>query len=148
MNIKLLNEVKRVIRENPERLAMSLWVNKGKAGSKVPAFEVDKDDRDVIPTDYVPHELNRKYPKCGTVACIAGWTVELGLTEVAKSCNIEGIKQTAIMLLELDEPTASKLFFVNEWPKVYQDKFNKAKTPGGAAQITIQRINYFIKNEE
>ena len=48
VNVKLLKKVRKLIAEEPRRLRMSVW------GKKV---------------------TGRNAPPCGTVACLAGWTV-------------------------------------------------------------------------
>lgn len=67
VNVELLKQVRKKIAEEPRRLVMDLW------GSKVVNLNV----------------LNKPInpPPCGTVACLAGWTVLTARPELADKIN-------------------------------------------------------------
>lgn len=124
-NIKLLEKVKKHILEEPRRLNMSSGIKK-----------VQK----------------RKVP-CGTIGCIAGWSVLLSksLLELTKDLEIDEekgwmpIEQDAQELLGISDLQKGNLFYLHNWPSKFQLTYKRAKTANGRARATAKRIDYFIK---
>jgi len=120
MNVKLLEKVKQHIIEEPKRFDMAL-------------FEVSIED---YPIAFL------EYPKCGTVACIAGW-----------ACILSGQKpviweRNAIKLLDIDKDQAARLFFDENWPGKYQGEYLRTKEQSKErAQVACERIDHFIATE-
>jgi len=69
LNVTLLRKVMKHILEEPRRLRQSEWLAK-------------KGDA------YYKHVPRKERPPCGTVACIAGWAVELSGVEVPTSPHV------------------------------------------------------------
>jgi hypothetical protein len=128
MNVKLLRKVKKHILEEPRRLAMGYFVQR-KDGLTQTVFESEARDGDEYP-----------FAKCGTAACIAGWTVLL--TDQTQEWQIE---QNAIRLLEIDGREAQRLFYVHSWPEKLRNKYHNLKTPAARANVAARRIDHFIK---
>ena len=125
MNVKLLRKVKKQILEEPRSFQMSDVVTRLKPG-KV----------------YSDYGLDYKAPKCGTIACIAGWTNLLASAEYLNS-TIE-----AETLLGISPTESANLFLASQWPERYQEQWESAKTPKARARVAANRIEYFIRTGE
>lgn len=126
MNTRLLRRVAKHIAEEPRRLNMSFLYR--------PASEFGNDLR----------------PPCGTVGCIAGWALIIGLKATKFDglfpvVNGETVDVTdAKRLLKVNN---DNLFFLHYWPDQFQRAYRAARTPAGRANATVARINWFIKTK-
>ncbi len=77
-----------------------------------------------------PHSLNMtrviSRSICGTTACIAGWTIELGGTIEDK--KKVGWLPYAANLLGISLAQAEVLFYADYWPDPYRTEYKKANT--------------------
>lgn len=103
--------------------------------------------------------ITGKTPKCGTVACIAGW-IDLLYSDPAQAKLNTGVPCRAGTILgigplryETDtfsviNTPASRLFLGNHWPSELKRSLYKAK-PGTKAYATIvsRRIERFIETD-
>jgi hypothetical protein len=125
MNVKLLRKVKKHILEEPKRLYMS---------------------------DYIKLEgesfIGREYAKCGTAACIAGWTCILSLKELEPKKIKHSINENekAAELLGISGSTAHRLFIPTNWPERFQGGCSDDGTEG-TAKLAAARIEHFIKTK-
>lgn len=115
MNVDLLEKVKAHILEEPKRFDMALFIS-------------------------TPDDKLFAYPKCGTVACIAGW-----------ACTLSGIKEPANWesagrhVLELNPGESDRLFYDESWPDEYFDEYHAQKEQSsGRAEAACKRIDHFI----
>lgn len=131
MNTELLEKVKAHILAEPCRLAMHLWREIGKPGTMLHGFPISED-------------LPREMPACGTVACIAGWTLELANSDAYGY----GLPEAAAGLLEIERIEAASLFHVSNWPLFYRIRWLLSRTLRGRAKITAQRIDAFIRKHK
>lgn len=91
INVELLNKVKRHILENPRRLNMNYVIAR-------------KGEKEV---QLHPSNFSRRWPSCGTVGCIAGWTVLL-----KDGMDFAGDAQSrAQELLGITSSQANELFY-------------------------------------
>lgn len=127
MNVKLLRKVKNHILEEPRRFIMWTWrITKG-SGTKYLA----------------DNNTYSSFAKCGTAACIAGWTCELARKDVGLSYS-----ETAGKLLNLDDEDARyRLFMASRWPNKFAIPFRNAKTAKSRAKIAAERIEHFISTK-
>lgn len=133
--VRLLRRVKKHILEEPRRFDMKDWV-----------------------------ESSTVSP-CGTVACIAGWTLLLKLPP--KERNMVLAEPNAYtkrdmltagdrtMFLEhaenalwLDRDSSMRLFYDDIWPNGLDKAFDKARSRKARALVTADRIEHFIKTGE
>lgn len=134
LNVELLERVKAHILEEPKRLAMGTFA-----------------------------ERNEEAP-CGTVACIAGWSLvlEKGARMVTKKLAdfgegyyedhfvyrnnrpIDDPHEHAKKILGLTEEEAMTLFYVEDWPDDLTVNYMAAKRPDKRALITAARIDRLI----
>ena len=123
--VKMLRKVKRHILAEPKRLYMSDWILRDRGNGKI----------------YLMSGKERKFAKCGTAACIAGWTVILADREG------EGrVGDTAKEILGLNDSQHDRLFAPSCWP----EKFHQGTTGDGkkrTAEIAAKRIEHFIKTD-
>jgi hypothetical protein len=124
MNVKLLRKVKRYILAEPKRLFMaSYFVRKYQYGEML---------------------NGRDFAKCGTAACIAGWT--LLLNKLDPYFVEAGAHDTAADLLGINCDQALLLFEPRKWP----EKFEKGLNDDGklsTAKVAAARIEHFIKTK-
>ena len=142
INTQLLKRIKRAIMKEPTRLDMD---------------------------SYFYEEDNRKYgPPCKTVGCIAGWAVLFDtqdrlvaapkngvnakvMVDVMNLANEEAfrkgvdVERTASRILGTGVRAGRRLFFVERWPKKFQDAYHAASNPAQIAKVTCARINLFIR---
>jgi hypothetical protein len=134
LGITRLQAVKQHILEEPRRLNMFVWG---------------------IKTNPELAKQFQHLPPCGTVGCIAGWTLLLfgpPIEELTEFRNDDGsfelggsrIVDQAANLLELDPWEANDLFHVNNWPEPFKDHFIAAISPRSSAQILADAIDDFI----
>lgn len=124
MNVKLLRRIQRHVIEVPKRLDMECFLDR-------------------TTDSYVVH---KKMPECGTVGCIAGWAVALSTKELVPYVNIAS---TAAKFLSIREEEAEKLFYPHQWPEEFEDRLREAKPQTlKHAQLTVERIDHFIKTGE
>lgn len=142
--VKLLERVIAHIEEEPKRFDIAQW---GYKKSKL----VDG-------------------PACGTVACIAGWTLLLHARpdERAKSLRARSLKGmwTALglawddyggvldtdigvrvaKLLDITNTEADRLFLLTSWPEPYRSRYIDAKLdPIARGAVAVERIRRFIR---
>lgn len=123
----LLEAVKRVVLDEPKRLDMGVVCLRGEAA---------------LAEDFLPRGLKkRRVPGCGTVGCIAGWSLALkgriGVTE-----NNGSDTNTAATLLGLDCEQERELF----WAKDLTNAKNKQTL--AHARATVEHITTFQKKYE
>lgn len=131
---KKLRTVAKHILEEPLRLYMDNWVLDVKKSS----YSSDKVE-----------DFNGALPPCGTVACIAGWTVKLFRSPGQQASTYLGL---ACDILDLDEfsylpsskPLGRRLFHTMDWPTKYRGQYVLARTAKGRARVTAERIEHFI----
>lgn len=135
LNVELLQRVKQHILEEPARLRMEVWAVQGEPGTT---------KYTTTPGYNEPNEY--KFPACGTVACIAGWTAllnnpqaDLDSSEVRSEYaeTLLGIKSTYIPF---------DLFYVDHWPLELMNAYiqTKASDIEGRAQIVGRVIDRYI----
>lgn len=139
MNTKLLRQVRAHILDEPRRLRM---------------------EHGIMP------QHGKNAPACGTVGCIAGWTVILGNkkpTETIKDMiarlaiprsetsrrerSWSAVEDMATELLEIVPASAERLFYTWEWPQDLKDAYAVAGTAAGRARIAARRITRFIRTK-
>lgn len=134
---KILRAVKRLILAEPKRLHMADWGQR-RSGPGAPA--------------------------CGTVGCIAGWTVLVSSGLASKWAlklldnsafnglmAAAGIKAASILGYPTFDYTGGrlyKLFYPSSWPEPFRIDYHAAKTQTSRAKIVGKRIDHFIKTGE
>jgi hypothetical protein len=96
-------------------------------------------------SDVLPKE---RYAKCGTAACIAGWTCILSMEDKEPEEIASNLVEhtEAGNFLELTNEQANRLFLPSQWPWRFLDGAcddGKTKT----AKIAAARIEHFIKTK-
>ena len=123
---KLLRRVIEHIKEEPLRLDMEVWENSkrtmGKEGSEYPV------------------------PPCGTTACIFGWANLLNRKNSERPEDIPYFRSAIAELLSITLDEAAILVHSAYWPPRYKAQYNSATTAKGRMQVTIRRIEAFIKS--
>jgi hypothetical protein len=84
-------------------------------------------------------------PKCGTVACIAGWMV---LLADGKKSYLTAPEIQARAEEILGKDADRRLFGTHAWPDNFKDRYDNAKTRRGKALAAAARIEHFIKTGE
>jgi hypothetical protein len=125
MNVKLLMKVKQHILEEPNRLLMSDVYIQGIPGNDF----------------FSDHGNQQKFAKCGTAACIAGWTCLLA------DPNGEVSMPNAETLLGISERQATRLFLTCEWPERFRLPYSMAKSVKKRAELAGARIDHFAKTK-
>jgi hypothetical protein len=123
MNVELLRRIQKHILAEPKRLDMGNFIVRKSdgLGSLV------------------------RFPKCGTVGCIAGWAVTLSTKE---KLNYKRIEDRARQLLGITQTQGNKLFFDGNWPPQLADRLCQARPQTKAhARITAERIDLFVKTK-
>lgn len=130
MNTRLLRKVAEHIAEEPNRLFMT-------AG--------------IVSTDELREFDVTMKPPCGTVGCIAGWSLVVKRKNKQRAINHFseagwlGTHAAAKRDLRLSESEAMRLFYLSGWPTNLGNAFQTAQTPQQRASVTIARIERFIK---
>lgn len=137
---RLLERVAKHIEKEPRRLDMYYWV-------RHPRREEEP-------------------PPCGTVGCIAGWTVLLAATKERREKAMRA-RSLRTSMRALGFPSASQgacdvlglpyefgflegyptLFYTDAWPEPFQGRYIKAEGAGSRermAKVTAARIRHFI----
>jgi hypothetical protein len=122
----LLTKVKKLILEEPKRLDMLTLLEPSYSGE----------------------------PACGTVGCIAGWTLvaanlkgKTPIKEVIAPLLSKGNRLTATAkLLGLSMDEQNRLFFLHKWPADLETAYDNARTPLQRARVTARRIDLFLKS--
>lgn len=133
MNKTLLRRIRNHILAEPRRLVMDSYIlDKSYADEKVK-------DQDSACNEY-------NFAKCGTAACIAGWTVLLSsLPNCLEPSIMSAIEPRAIRALKITHLQAFRLFNVDKWPEKFQKAYRACKVIKTKARIAADRINHFIK---
>jgi len=128
MNVELLRKVKRHILDEPRRLVMGSWVLNRASGKT-----------------YYEHGHLVQFPKCGTVACIAGWTSILGGATKVKEIDGYPPFVAADLLGIEDRGMANRLFHLPRWPSDFRADYAKARGQEERAEVAAKRIDHFIR---
>jgi hypothetical protein len=141
MNTELLLKVKEEILAEPRKLQMDAWLWPADDFSDVKS----------------PEEM----PPCGTIGCIAGWTVAIARAEAEGIAPLELAEQHRALTLDVSIRTAAKdllglkrerLFFHDDeasecWPGEFVERLEK-EAPGtpGYARVVADVIDDLIAN--
>jgi hypothetical protein len=141
--IAILREVIKLVEEEPRKLDMNRWA------VQIPEYK-----------------RNDTAPVCGTIGCIAGWTVMLHITEQQKMealkesetrsfqvalediVNAYSIEEAARDILNIDSYASDQLFYVENWPEAYANMYKEATTPEQKADTVKQYIELLIESNE
>jgi hypothetical protein len=122
-NIKLLQMVKQAILEHPLNTNMEQWV-----------------------------VHNRPSAPCGTVGCIAGWTIANAdikklrrLKEPVSEMARVRFQNRAQKLLGLTKSQASRLFYKDDWPANLRSQYVNTLDKTEEAKVIAKRIDRFIE---
>lgn len=129
MNKPLLRKVRDTIRQRPGQFIMDAYFSCETQACKTPFH-------------------------CGTACCIAGWTIALAsqlkpadLFEKQWSFD-EDVFDQATRFLTLTDAAASRLFYTDDWPKLFRDEWVQAEGKQASdktfANIAVRRINHFL----
>lgn len=129
LNVRLLRRVRAHILEEPNRLRMSDWKLTAAPGDLVGVRTTALS---------MWGETTQRVPACGTVACIAGWTQELGAPK-----SVGYTPNVAARLLGLRK-APNELFLVSNWPEPFQSQYLRARSQRRRAEIGARRIDAFI----
>lgn len=89
-------------------------------------------------------------PACGTIACIAGWVVALGLKEPMELLSIpqSEIAKRSSELLDIDIHTEDRIYFSPNWPERFNQRlFNAPQQSKEYAQVVADYIRYVIAQD-
>lgn len=126
MNVELLQKVKAHILEEPNRFVMGEWISKRHPGAVIRDESADN-----------AHIVT---PSCGTIGCIAGWTV---LLAEGAECRTDDVCRRAAALLGISG-TEQHLFYVDEWNLEDQERWEEAEAPEERVHIAADVIDDFI----
>lgn len=84
-------------------------------------------------------------PPWGTTACIAGWACILAGGLYVTGWDIPDMARELLDLGPL-QTDATELFYVNCWPEYFKQRYTEATTAQERAQVTADRIDYFIEH--
>lgn len=125
INVRLLRKVQKAILAHAAHFDMGEW------GKGLRADEVLHDE---------PPES-----ECGTVACIAGFTV---LIEDGRTGDNVATRAAELLNLDYDydrnDSTGDMLFLLSNWPTRFRARYRKAQRNITRARIAVERINHFI----
>lgn len=139
LNVKLLRKIQKHILEEPRRFFMAGLVATGTPGATFENSNWYEDLPSIV-------------PRCGTSACIAGWTALLS-GKSTKQAGILSLNWSARRLglsprvfgSSVDGRLVSPLFYSANWPDPFRARYAKAKTPKTRAKIAVARIDHLIK---
>jgi hypothetical protein len=134
-NPRLLRRVQKHIAEEPNRLVMGRVIR-----LKVDLFGSNKFWGDNA------QEVN--FAKCGTAACMAGWTLALSGFDGKKIQKLTTWDIRARKLLGLTPDQATYLFYDGNWVGGFSERYKEAKTQKQRAKIAVEYIDYFIKHKD
>ena len=91
--------------------------------------------------DYVFDDRARRAPKCGTVCCIGG------AIELLKHLPHSADSDAAGKAIGLNEDRSWKLFhgWINLWPKMYTDRYRRARTTCGKAKVARDLLREVVR---
>lgn len=141
MNIERLRQVRDKIRNSPRHFNMHQGITLAKFSPM----------QRPVPTVPVGEAFN----ECGTVACIAGWTVILIEPEaqvpfsftLSNELNWMTISERARQILGLTPQQADDLFHLSDWPANWANEFYSARSDKDRARIAARRLTDFIRKE-
>jgi hypothetical protein len=121
MNIKLLNQIKEAITNEPRQFVMENF------------FYVDE-----------------HIPNCGTACCIAGWAIAIhnncnpvtAHSIAAKKLNYYDAQAEEILNIPID--LGRSLFYIERWPMQFNYRWRFATDAVERAKIACDRIDHFI----
>jgi hypothetical protein len=138
-NIKLLKQVRDTILKYPDQFYMDDWFSN-------------------------LNQIEDKPSRCGTAACIAGWSLALSKEAFKKKpsttqdyfsgCTTSFINREARKALGLNQKQGLRLFLREMWPDRFKFKYSeliekvwdhKPIKPKQFAKVAASRIDYFIK---
>ncbi len=130
MNTKFLKQIAATILEHPKQFRMESFFS-------------------------TINSMEQRPDRCGTACCIAGWAIALAENlkpnEAWDSvCETEGEAEAhdiAKELLGLTENQADRLFYHEEWPHEFRDRYNCARSTTQKATVAAKRLARFIKTE-
>lgn len=123
LNESLLRRVAAHIIEEPNRLCMAYFAACGVGGTLFVG------DRGRL----------QEFPSCATVGCIAGWA---HLLAGRSGCSFFSSAKRA---LRLTKDQAQALFYNEEWPRPFAQRYRRARTQRSRAKIAVERIEHLIK---
>ena len=129
MNVELLTRVRDQILSEPTSLDMSVFIAGGVRAERQHGWPP---------------------PRCGTMACIAGWAVILK-RGVDRAFESDDVWTTARNDLEITSVQSTALFMSSMWPEPFNAQYKAAKKSKDArtlARITANRIDHFIREKE
>lgn len=90
---------------------------------------------------------------CGTAACLAGFTIAVDRkTKTLREANkFLFPREKATEALQIDPWQANCLFYENNWPHKFWQRYNNAKVRKdtlGAARAAVARVKHFLKTGE
>lgn len=127
LNVKLLRRIQRHIFVRPSRFMMAWYYSKGKPGARGGSWS----------------DQPKRYPPCGTVACIAGWANIL--TGAKTTQEIQDSTRAARKLGLPDIPFGIyPLFGVHLWSTDFATRYRAATTPKERVKIASEVIDDLI----
>jgi hypothetical protein len=130
VNVELLRKIQKHITEEPRRLQMGGVIEHMNPG-----------------VEFCEHRAKFVVPKCGTVACIAGWAFILSGEGEVESDRQGYVMLRAEELLGLTSGEGDRLFLEDWWPDLYLERWEAAETAQERARIAVKRIDHFIKTD-
>lgn len=146
MNTELLLRVRDHILAEPRRLNMSQWRQDAKPGDVV-KYQYELGLR--FSNDDTEKRLTRlTAPPCGTVACIAGWSVILSQPET-KNTSIYCIDflGRAETLLGITDTQSDILFYPRSWPEPFRSRYPRCHGAKARARLVAKVIDTFIAKD-
>ncbi len=157
---KILRQVEKLILEEPRRFDMGTFGSYvGDVGTNFVLTRASLYSSDT--------EVEIEAPACGTVACIAGWTLIATmpcLNTMFKTSQLRprlsehipwNASKVATRRLGISLRQANRLFYLpnqaglrSGWPKEFADRHAEAKTQRGRVKVAVERIEHFIKTGE
>jgi hypothetical protein len=104
----------------------------------------------------VRYLLPERRPPCGTICCISGWASVLSRPKIQLVVNDtflwtpEGRQldtEDGRHRLGLTPGQSDRLFFVQNWPALYRNAHEAARTHRQEAAVTLKRIDHFIRSK-
>lgn len=138
MNVELLQQVKVKILEHAASFDMTTWFNTGSTD----------DPCEILKTRSLAQLQAEVESKCGTTACIGGWSLLLA-GKSQPSYRLMNSATALVLDLDWDVETqrseeAARLTLYYKWPKEFQVPYGSAKTSFERAQAACARIDHFI----
>lgn len=129
LNVNLLRKIQKHILEEPKRFFMAAYLDQGRPGSRTSEFR----------------DQAKRFPSCGTTACIAGWAnILTGARSNEEICDSE----RAVSRLGIERGRRAQLFLDSDWPQPFSSNYERAMTPAKRAKIAAARIEHLIKTGE